>query len=309
MQSLLGQSYAAFEIILVDDASPDNSIKLAEDILNSQMRISYTIVRNEKNMGIATVRNIGVAHAKGDFIVFVDSDDEVQPTYLETLVTPMVDDEIDISLCQYEVLDTHIPNQTITYKGETYSSLGKVDGNSALQNLLHDRERSFLWRCLFRKQVFDQVQFPDGCNFMEDTITLPCLYANANKVFYNDAVLYVYNFRKNSMTTGHVYAKDYIQVPAMLAKTVQYIKLKTDGKLKEAISRFNYLCCYNIITVKLTKRSLPFSEAKPIYAVFSVYLWKSELFSFLRNKKIRSLAWIFRLKFMPIKVWQKDIDA
>lgn len=306
--SILEQSIQNFEIIIVDDASTDNSLSIAEGILERQNSIPFSVIKNEQNKGIATVRNIGIANVHGDFVVFVDSDDTVAPNYLECLSSAFQNEDVDISVCQYDIVDLRNENETIRRPGECSMQLGLLSGDDALRILLNDQERSFLWRCMFRRGLFTGVRFPDECNFMEDTITLPCLYANARFVFYLEDVLYTYSYRPISMTTGGSRVKDYSKVPAALADVILHLKEKKGRYFVHDISRFNFLCCYNMITVKLTRKRLSLAAAKMLYAIFAAHLFKTELSYFIRHRKMRSLKWIFTLKYRPKIIWNKILQ-
>ena len=84
LQSIISQTYQKFEVICVNDASTDNSLKILEKYAQSDSRIK--IINHKKNKGVATARNTGIKNTKSEYITFIDSDDKVAPTYLETLV-------------------------------------------------------------------------------------------------------------------------------------------------------------------------------------------------------------------------------
>ena len=71
IESILNQTYNNFEIIIVDDASTDNSVEIASEIKDNRIRI----FKLEENLGVATARNKGIEEATGDYICFIDSDD------------------------------------------------------------------------------------------------------------------------------------------------------------------------------------------------------------------------------------------
>ena len=81
VDSILNQSFQDFEIILVDDASPDNSIALCQRLYGGNDKIK--IVRHEKNLGLGPARNTGIKYARGKYVYFVDSDDFILPDALE----------------------------------------------------------------------------------------------------------------------------------------------------------------------------------------------------------------------------------
>ena len=81
VDSILGQTFRDFEIILVDDASPDGSIALCQKLYGGNDKVKF--VRHEKNLGLGAARNTGIKHAVGKYVYFVDSDDFIVPFALE----------------------------------------------------------------------------------------------------------------------------------------------------------------------------------------------------------------------------------
>ena len=79
LYSILNQSYANIEVIIVDDCSSDRSEEIYDSIQKKDNRVS--IIKNSFNMGISNTRNIGINHASGNYIVFVDSDDFIEKTW------------------------------------------------------------------------------------------------------------------------------------------------------------------------------------------------------------------------------------
>lgn len=87
LQSVVSQSYQAFECILIDDCGTDESIHLAEQFIKKyQEKISFSILRHDKNRGLSAARNTGIKAAKGNYIYFMDSDDAITPNCIETLL-------------------------------------------------------------------------------------------------------------------------------------------------------------------------------------------------------------------------------
>lgn len=107
VQSILRQTYGNFELLLIDDSSPDSSAELCRQFL-SDNRIVYI---KKENGGLSSVRNLGIKLAKGAFIVFIDGDDWVENSYLELLVTPMLN-SADLSVCA--ISEDYYSNNEIT---------------------------------------------------------------------------------------------------------------------------------------------------------------------------------------------------
>ena len=97
--SVLSQTYTNWELIIVDDCSTDDSFEIAEELSKKDKRIRA--YRLEKNGGTSAARNKGLDLAKGEFVAFLDSDDQYDPTYLESQLDLLVSNNADIAVASY----------------------------------------------------------------------------------------------------------------------------------------------------------------------------------------------------------------
>ncbi|MFC2268522.1 MAG: glycosyltransferase family 2 protein, partial [Capnocytophaga gingivalis] len=95
LDSLLDQTYAPIEILVVNDGSQDRTA----EILSQYEQYPQIKVFYQENKGLSGARNLGLKHFEGDFVCFVDSDDYVTPTYCEELYKALIDNNADISVC------------------------------------------------------------------------------------------------------------------------------------------------------------------------------------------------------------------
>ena len=86
LQSVVNQTYQNLEILLVDDLGNDNSMLLVEDFILKNPHLNFKILKNEENAGLSVVRNVGIDNAKGKYIFFLDSDDEITPDCISKMV-------------------------------------------------------------------------------------------------------------------------------------------------------------------------------------------------------------------------------
>jgi len=109
VDSILSQTYDNFELILIDDGSPDGCPAICDEYTKNDSRVH---VIHQVNQGLAEVRNVGVKQAHGEYIAFIDSDDFVSPNYIETLYSGVVDYDADISICSFSKVRS-ISNEVI----------------------------------------------------------------------------------------------------------------------------------------------------------------------------------------------------
>ena len=98
LRSIVTQTYRNLEVILVDDGSTDNSGEICDQYASSDSRI---IVIHQSNMGVSHSRNIGIEKAKGDYIIFVDSDDWIDEKLCETLLDAVITYNVEAAVCAY----------------------------------------------------------------------------------------------------------------------------------------------------------------------------------------------------------------
>lgn len=155
LNSVLSQTLTDFEVIVVDDASTDNSIEILKSISNPKIRC----IRNETNRGAAYTRNVGVQNSSHELIAFLDSDDTWHPNYLET------------QLCRYQKAEGRIQAQICHHTYHTPNGpLVRPEGNNA------DLPRKILRYNFFTPQVMlirrdvflDLGGFDINCPALED---------------------------------------------------------------------------------------------------------------------------------------------
>lgn len=197
IESLQIQTFQNIEIILVDDGSPDS----CGDICDRYSKVDDRIcVIHQTNKGLSCARNVGVSHATGEYICFVDSDDFVAPNYCEVLLHLLEDSEYDFSVCgtcRFEdgkEPQTNLKNNTITIYRNT----------EFLKAQLTKKSEFGVWNKLYRKELFDKIIFAEG-KIHEDVIWSGDLAQNLFKnVIVTSQQLYFYRQRRNSIVSSHI---------------------------------------------------------------------------------------------------------
>ena len=103
INSVIGQTYNNWELLLIDDGSKDKTIKIVESYIKQYPNIS--LIKNKTNLGAAISRNKGIEAAKGEYIAFLDADDLWKPTKLEKQISFMIDENCDVCFSSYEQIN------------------------------------------------------------------------------------------------------------------------------------------------------------------------------------------------------------
>lgn len=202
IESILQQTYTDYELILVDDGSPDGCGSVCDRFA---LECDKVKVIHKKNGGLSSARNAGIAAAKGEYITFVDGDDTIASgTYYYNMRILMSNPDIDI--LEYPVTKNYESPQSevLSFKPE------KVSGNDIFPDWIKRKgyEHSFSWNKIYRAELFNFVRFPEGEVF-EDTFITPTLYESAYNVYYSDCGFYYYYKNEGSITSSHSFKSQF----------------------------------------------------------------------------------------------------
>lgn len=200
IESVLAQTYTNLEIILVDDGSTDNSSKICDEYKNKDTRIK--VVRKQ-NGGLSSARNAGLDIATGDYIGFVDSDDTILPTMYEKLYNALVDNDAQVSICGYALVDENFKEikdypLKSPIKNEVLNTLEIMEKLCVL-NL--NWYYTIACNKLYDKKIFDKIKFPLG-RIHEDEFVSHRVFDLCTKVACVEECMYLYTKRANSITSS-----------------------------------------------------------------------------------------------------------
>lgn len=138
IDSVINQSYQNIECILVDDYSPDNSIDLAKEILKSYKGpIDFKITHHKQNEGLSSARNSGTNVATGDYLYYLDSDDEITPDCIETL-TNLVNKYPNIEMIQGNMQTVPAPQKQLDWRNIRYKKFPEyINQNDWIRKKFH----------------------------------------------------------------------------------------------------------------------------------------------------------------------------
>lgn len=191
IDSILAQTFTDFELILVDDGSPDNCPALCDAAAAKDARIR---VLHQKNGGLSAARNAGLDVARGEWIGFVDSDDYIAPEMYETLYKAVQSTGADLALCDYVKVDETGALCTQTHVAVPQKSL---TGRELLQKAYWTTVQ-IACNKLYHRTIFAQLRYPVG-KLNEDFFVIPEICLNTQKAVVVPDVLYYYVQRGDSI--------------------------------------------------------------------------------------------------------------
>ena len=199
LDSIIDQSYENFEAIVVNDGTKDNSQEIIDEYVKKDKRIRGFI---KENGGLSDARNYGVKKAKGEYLVFVDSDDDINPLLLEKLNEEIEKNNPDLIRFQIAKVSTDI----VEDKSALFEN---VDGVEAFKTLATNEFFVTAWSCCYNKKFWLANEFQYEKGFIhEDYGLTPYVYIKAKKVSAIDYVGYNYYVRENSIMNDKDYKKE-----------------------------------------------------------------------------------------------------
>lgn len=199
IESIINQSYRNLEIILVNDGSTDNSLKICYKYSKLDKRIK---VYSKVNSGLGLTRNYGIKHATGNYITFVDSDDYLENNAIEDLVSSLDDNYADVCIGGYKrVLDNskilYIEeyDKEFVYKDRILNFMIKMLGSLPNKS---DSIRPSVWNCLYNKKLIDEnnLSFVSEREIISEDIAWDLdiyPYVNSINIISNSTYCYRYN--------------------------------------------------------------------------------------------------------------------
>lgn len=214
VDSVVGQSFGDWELVLVDDGSVDGCRDIAREYAAKDARIK---VLELEHGGVVAARERGIAEARGEWLAFLDCDDWYESDFLLKMMAASAD--ADIVWC--DVVELGSEKHAIRY----------TPSDDIVMDLLTSNKHGWLWNKIYRKEYWDVVapSCDPSCTVMEDCYMLLQLYAHKPKMAYTEEVLYNYD------CTGSVSA---VSKPFVMGRAYQnlrhiYSYLQQAGMLKK----------------------------------------------------------------------------
>ncbi len=292
INSILGQTYNNFELILIDDGSPDNSGNICDEYVLKDSRVK---VIHKENTGVSDSRNIGIGQAKGEYLTFIDSDDYISSDMLEIMYNDMIENNAEIVIGGRNIVnesDGHIIFQENNKKSV-------MNSEQALKELMIEKNFNCVsWGKLYKKELFNDYKFCVNTIIAEDLELLYKIFPICNKIVLDTTKgLYFWTNRSDSVTKSE-YNDNWKKEIQITEEIIHFFDKEYHKIKKYAIQRYvriSIKCMYKCINVNNV------NEVKDIRNNIKPYI-----FTFLssNNEKIHHKI-SFLLAIINVKLFVK----
>lgn len=237
VDSILSQSYTNLDIILVDDGSPDGSPAICDEYAKKDGRVR---VIHKENGGLSDARNAGVKAIKGEWFLFVDSDDYLERNAVEHFIGKLKQIGFDADIAVGVVKEIGL-NGDIVFQRHTNLDAHTV--YSAKEYIVRSTKRKQFfapaWLNLYKTEFWYKFKhsFKIGI-YYEDLDLIPRVFLSAKNVLYTDYAFYNYVKREGSITISGNRQKSYESAKIVLEDIFEMIQAVSDKKLRNVLCRY-----------------------------------------------------------------------
>lgn len=295
VRSLMEQTLQEVEYIFVNDCTPDRSLEVLQRVLSDYPKKEQcvSIISHTVNKGVAAVRNTGLANARGEYVIYCDSDDWIEQDMYEAMYRKAKETDADIVVTDFyneyatrlSVVEQPYPNDSL----------------KCIQLMLSGRLHCGTCNKLVRKSLYveNHINFPNSINMWEDVLTtIPLCYHASNIAYIPKAYYHYTQFNENSYTQ-HVSENSLQNMLEAVRQLEQFL-------VENHLENMNKELCYMKLTVKLNlllnsngKRQKEWSK---IYPEATYYIRRYQAMSFYWRIALAFSSWNL-LPIFNIMAW------
>ena len=289
IESIRGQSHKNLQIILVDDQSPDRCPEICDDYAREDSRI---LVIHQKNKGVSGARNAGLRRASGEYILFVDSDDELLPDAVEVLMRDAREYGADIVWAPQK----QTGKNASAYEKGAYTVYR--DAESLLLSLNGAHNINAVWGKIFRTEFIADLFFEESKNINEDGFfTFQC-YMRRPAFLRHNVPVYRYNTRPGS-ASRQTFSDKYLAMlyfcdrkkDLVAANCPQYTEQVHNMEVRTNLQMLDLLC-------RTTEKKYKALEKQCVNTVRTLYSSHKPI-----NEHHKMLAWVAAHGLYPLYKW------
>jgi len=277
------------EIIVVNDGSTDNSLELLKTYKENIILIDV-----KENKGVSHARNLGLEKATGDYVCFMDVDDDFELEMHNKILTKMLNENADVGMCNFDMLDV---NGRLIKVGKPLNFNGLTQFE-VIRLYLINKLYHVIWTSIYKKDIICDIKFEEKTRLGEDTLYQLQVLLKARKTCFLDDILY--HYYDNLSSTSHLLAS-----PENVIGHIKIIDNLTNEEkvllVNNFADEFNCFKLHNLINcVNLVARWRKFNKnkTKEVKEFLQTIINKSFYKKIKKNKKI---AWYVKFEFLLLK--------
>lgn len=202
LNSVINQTYKNIEIILINDGSKDNSINICKKYRSNDERV---VIINQDNFGVSYSRNIGINHAKGKYILFVDADDSIDINMVENMLKLATKYNGDCIICNYD-------DGKNNYK-QPNEEIEQIFTDEAIKRfLIHNSLKGMLWNKLIKRKYFENNMFDTTVGYAEDAQVVWKLIKKMNSIVITSHTYYHHYINDDSISNKKFSANKFSEI-------------------------------------------------------------------------------------------------
>ena len=238
LDSLLAQTYQNFELLLVDDGSPDKCWEILQQYAAQDARVR--IFRKE-NGGVSSARNFGLRQAKGEYIGFVDSDDFVAPQYLEWMHRALQQTNTELAVCGYRKVPKEADPAGIAPAAEKPEIKTFSLAEYSFDYTQCEAANQYVWRILYKRSLCKELYFDEQLFIGEDTFFFVQVLLQAKGLALVKAPLYFYRIWPESACQRPFTQKHYTAVETW--SRIYEMTQETNLLMRNSVEQMLVLAC------------------------------------------------------------------
>ncbi|MFM0041894.1 glycosyltransferase family 2 protein [Paraburkholderia sediminicola] len=289
--SLLSQTCTDFEIIAVDDRSPDRSGEIVSRVLKSQDKVAWKLITNKSNQGLAETRRIAAMEAIGDYVLCVDSDDYVHPRLIGRVIEEAVEHNADVVIFAATNVN---PDDTVNYQIDSEDNV--ITGVEAVERIMDLSLQAYCWNKLVRRSIFVGVHHPSGLIYEDLCVSVQTL-GRSNTVRLIPDHLYFYVLREGGISTRfNPKILDLVTIMDLVEKTTASLPI---ANWSRRFFRLKYIYGFRTIAFQVAMRAPTYQLASPILRTVSERLRLQHLYHMYVDSRPRLTFVMCLLKIHP----------
>ncbi|AET93700.1 MULTISPECIES: glycosyltransferase family 2 protein [Caballeronia] len=291
LDSLLSQTSTDFEIIAVDDSSPDRSGEITLRILEQQSRIRWQFIKNPENKGLAETRRIAALAARGEYVLCVDSDDHVHHDLVRRVIEEAERHNADVVIFAAENIS---PEGKINYRVEAGDAI--MSGVEAVEKILDLSMQAYCFNKLVRRSIFLAIKHPSGLIYEDICVSVQTL-GKSNIVRLMPDTLYSYMYRESGISTR--FNPKIVDIFAIMDRVEESTASMPIRNYRKLLFRLKYVYGYRTIAFQAAIKAPTYGLAKPILDSVAERLRLAHLFGMYSDHRPKLSFVMAMLKIHP----------